>query len=316
LPAVSGIDWKLSGWTRDNVATTIWLNYNNANKGSNFATCTAAGSSVNWTGNIGTEAGLISPTQGFWVRSSAATTLTVHNTERVHTANNLSKLQSANNQIIRLKASRNNYSDETLLSFKTDATTDIDNFDGEKKMGYGAYPQIFTQVDGKNIAINSLPEITAGEVLTIPLYFQSDSTGTITIEASEFEGINNQISIYLEDSEMNTFTDLRMTPIYNFTSVNSSLSTRFTLHFGLSNPTNVSTLENENVNIYSSGEMVYVNTNSNNFKVEIFDLYGRNIVSENIKSSTATFMMPLQGAYLVKVICEGRIETKRVFIQK
>jgi len=62
---------------------------------------------------------------------------------------------------------------------------------------------------------------------------------------------------------------------------------------------------------------VYVNIgNQTQAQVEIYDLNGRKVVSETMKSSSATFMLQAQGAYLVKVISDGKVETKRVFIQK
>ncbi len=89
----------------------------------------------------------------------------------------------------------------------------------------------------------------------------------------------------------------------------------FLLHFSISTSTNG--VLSENINIYSNQNTVNVNIgNQTQAQVEIYDLNGRKVVSETMESSSATFMLQSQGAYLVKVICDGRVETKRIFIQR
>lgn len=245
-------------------------------------------------------------------------TFKVDNAFRLHSTSGLDNKKESASNVLRLSVSRNEYTDIAVVGFFDNANTTLEEYDTEKMFDSNPeIPQIWTVTsDDKYVVLNGLPKLNTQEV-TIPLGFKTDVAGTFTFTLTNLPVFDTNTAIYVADSYTGTFTDLRLTNgVFTFTSEVYNNTERFTLHFGLSNPTEVNSPATESVKIYSSGEIVYINTNASNYQVEIYDIYGRKVISETTKSNCSSFVINTQGAYLVKVISNGKVETKRVLIQK
>ena len=135
-PYPSAIDWNAaSGWTKTSIGSSIYVWNNNQ-----YAT---------WNGIVGTNGGTryIAMEQGFFVQASAAgAAISMNNSVRLH--NSVAYMKTVNedpSDIIRVKVSINNNSDETVIALNNNGS---DNFnfetDAVKLPGNTNSPQMHT----------------------------------------------------------------------------------------------------------------------------------------------------------------------------
>jgi len=132
-PYPSAIDWDAtSGWVKSDFDDAIWIW--NPTLG-NYAA-------------YGSEAGTNGATsevpvgQAFFVRTSNVNTtnptLTMNNDVRVHSDQAFFKNKEQQNNVLRIKALANNYSDEIVVRFRDGATSNFDSqYDAGKMFGMG-----------------------------------------------------------------------------------------------------------------------------------------------------------------------------------
>jgi len=206
----------------ENFETTIW--YRTYSNGSYLF------KTYNYTagiGQTGTTAN-IPPMQSFWVRvTDSSNNIVLNDSMRSHYQVGDSHLKSnQNNEVIRIFLSNNTHSDEAIVLFNTNSGSGYTKWDSEKQMS-GNVPQLWSMENGKNLSINSLPEIHIG--LSIPLFMNIHQQGAhqISFQLDDFSGSD---LIILEDKLLNTFHDIR-SGAYLFNSQITSNEQRFTLHF-------------------------------------------------------------------------------------
>jgi hypothetical protein len=295
-PFPSSIDWlAASGWTKTNVAGTIYLY-----TGSTWATYSVPGSGTNG----GTQ--YIASSQGFFVNvnddGSSTGTLGMDNDVRVHDATAFFKDELSN--VLKLQIAGNGYTDETAIIFSEGATTGFDSqFDAHKLFSMDeSVPQVYSTANGF-MAVNVLPDITSvaidvkatdGEIVSIS-----------AIEKSNFE------QIYLEDLYTGEVTDLTNED-YVFTSF-AGIQDRFMIHFAtLAVDDNLES----NINIYSHLNEVYVATPENTSgSVVIYDMMGQEVMSSALNGALNSFKLEKSAYYLVRVISNTSTTTKKVFIK-
>lgn len=294
-PYPSSIDWNAtSGWTKTNVDATIYLY-----TGSQWAT---------WNGTTGTNGGTryIASGQGFFVavnNGSSSGTLGMTNSVRVHHATTFFKEEAAD--VVKLKVSGNNFSDETAIYFSEDATIGFDSqMDAHKLFSLEASAPNIYSVANNGMAVNVLPEI-APVAMNVKV---GTETGTYTVETIS----NGEFSdLYLEDLATGEITDLNTNP-YTFDYI-PGMDSRFVLHFS---PLGIDDDLNEAFNIYSFDKDVYVAVPQNTTGIiAIYDMMGKEIVSEAISGSVNTVTLEKSAYYIVKVTTDENIETKKVFIK-
>jgi len=299
-PYPSSIDWEAaSGWTKTNVNSAIYCHKNS----STWATW-VPGSPNGVSTNGGSR--YIAPGQGFFVQATAAGSLAMTDDVRVHHATTFFKSTEVVPNLIRLEVSGNGYKDEAVFRFLDEASAEFDGaYDAHKLFGdVPEAPQIYT-LGSTELSINSMPETSV-----VPVGVKAGNSGTFVINATE---INDMPYATLEDTKTGIFTELSKTP-YTFDSAPGDNEIRFKLHFSA-----LSVDENKasDISIYSYHKTAYINLkNQLTGDIFIYNMAGQLITSREAANGLVPFTLNTQGVYIVKVVSDNEIMTKRIFINQ
>jgi len=310
-PFPSPIDWD--DVTKDNIESAIYT--------WNSSTLVYA----SYTGGIGTNGynndGIIPAMQGFFVHAIIAGDFTIPQSARVND-NSQGYLKSAENtsDVLRLMSAGNGYNEETVVRFTENAGI---GFDGE----YDAYkflsesdsvPQLYTlNADNNKLSINALPNFM--NTVIVSLNFETGIQGEYSITATGLESFSDPLSIVLEDLLENTTQDLFENPVYEFSANPDDEKERFLLHFD-----EVTTLDelfsNNEIEIYSYKETVYIKNNSNNAvrgEVSIYNILGQKIYSEIMQNISLNRINPncKTGNYIVRLQTGNNVYTQKIFMK-
>ena len=131
-------------------------------------------------------------------------------------------------RVARLKVQGVRASDELLLVFHPSASDSYDGYDSGK-MGNGDsnIPEIYTIVDGREIAIDGRSPVASGVTKTFSLGFRTGSAGSFSI-SSTFQNWD-KTRLLLKDNNTGIEVDLVAGTVYNFTSSVYTGTGRFTL---------------------------------------------------------------------------------------
>jgi hypothetical protein len=292
-PYPSSIDWDAaSGWTKTNVNDAVYVENN--------------GGWATYISGVGTNGGTryIAPGQGFFVECSTHPgNLAMTDAVRVH--NNAAFFKNEVSNLVRIEASGNEMTDETVIRFDEAASVDFDGMlDAYKLAGTGNIPEIYSFAGSRELSINALPSAE-----TIQLGFRAPNSGTYNIAATEVLDIANVI---LEDKLTGEFTDLQMTN-HPFVYSTGEDADRFVLHF---TPMSVENTTEEFIHVYAYGKMVYLNLKADQkAEVRIFNLLGQEVKSMAVSSETSSISLEQSGIYLVKVSTADRSTTVKVNIE-
>ncbi len=209
-PFLGTIDWDASGWDRRRTYNAIWVLDNCTNLYSSY---------VNGVGvNGGTS--LISPGQGFWVKSR-------RNNPRLRSDRNvivddLTEIKSTNpNQIIRLSLN----GDEIALVLNPNSTNLSDTlYDAVKFLTPNS--TIYSKLD-KEYSINSFDSINL-----VPIWVKGE--GTLEINLTEYDTI---INLFLEDVVTGNIIPVTSNTDYYFLNTFLGFNHRFNILFD--NPTTI-----------------------------------------------------------------------------
>ena len=255
--------------------------------------------------------------EAFFVKTDAAVDFNFQNVARVHFINNGGTKEL--NHMLKLKVSNDFTSDELAILFNADAT---DNFEKEYDATkfydeQSPMPVIFTKIAGDDapISINTMEYLLTNR--TIPIFFKTGATGTYTIEASDLI-FDAEVTVILKDTKLNTTQDLRTNPSYSFTHEFGDAPNRFEVLFSGFVVGVDDVMENTNVNIFSNNNNIIINSNYDKVKLEVYNLNGQLLLQKNINNSgTSTISTNLaQGIYIVKVISNEEIVTKKIVLTK
>ncbi|MBC8489965.1 MAG: T9SS type A sorting domain-containing protein [Bacteroidetes bacterium] len=313
-PYPSAIEWN-SLWTKTNIDATIYV-YD----GNQYLT---------WNYNLGGYGSMgigdIPSTQGFWVKANASNpALTIPNSERLHSSQAFYKGSDFINNIIEIEIYGNGYSDEAIVGMVQGANNAFDSeYDAYKIYGIEDAPQLFSCYEDLEMAANFFPNIVSEKIIRLGL--KIGIKGQYTFNFLGLDNFDNSIDVYLEDKLISgnnrSFINLRENPVYSFTTNAGTEINRFVLHFNKSqtdiynNPPMDGSF-NE-ILIYSYEKNIYVNyRNSAPALVIVYDLLGKEIFSKSLVSFQMN-RLPVnigRGYYIVKVVSEKTIKTKKVFI--
>ena len=307
-PYCSAIDWDYaSGWTKTNLDNAIY--FWNPDIGQ-------YGGYVNYppTGTNGAT-NIIPSGQGFFVHvtdGNPTGSLEVNNAARLHDNKPFMKNSNADFEqpVIRLStfSEMNDYSDEVVLQFLEDGTTDYDpEFDAYKFSGLDEAPGLYYRsADNVLLSINTYPELD--DNMVIPLYATVGVTGYYTIEASEMLNFEPTTEIFLEDKLENIIVNLTEQNSYIYFADVSNDPDRFNLRIMLTPDNTIEISDNSGVQIYGSNATIYLKQGSNNpldGEVRIFDLLGKLILAETIEGmQTHEMHLNYEGILLVSYFDE------------
>ena len=170
------------------------------------------------------------------------------------------------------------------------------------------------------LAINGLPAIS--DTLVIPIGYDVSLPGIYTIDASEILNIDTlSIRIILEELALNVSQDLVSNPIYMFTINPSDKGGRFFLTFNQVVATGVEKITHTDFsNIYSSGNILYVNNNYSNLNqtsvLTVMNMTGQKIFEANgVTNGNHKYTLnELHGLYIVREVSKNNVKTQKVYI--
>ncbi len=293
-PYPSEVDWDATGWTRTNLVTnsySVWT-------GTTYAAYTVGGGGVGTNG----ATNFIPAAQGFFVQSSAAGTLGVTNAVRAHSDNVFMKNETITPNKLSLTITNGTVSDETVIYFDEEATTEVDySFDAKKMMAQAA-PQAPAS------AFNNMTQTTS-----VKMGINAPETGSYTLTASNIESFDATTPLYLEDLATGQIVNLREVNSYTF-AADEGTAERFLVHFtavqGIGDGP-----ASEVTSVYALDQKVFVQFNGIDGEISIYNILGQE-VSRTAASEGLNILTVPQGnaVYVVKVISGTQSVTKKVFV--
>ncbi|MCD4745468.1 MAG: hypothetical protein K8R58_04145, partial [Bacteroidales bacterium] len=195
-PYPSTIDIESSGISLTNLDHAFYFWDNSLNDGfGDFAVYIKGGSGINGATQY------IAPGQGFFLKVDSpgnTGTFSMDNSARLHQGQAIYKDPEVNS--LRLIAEGGVFSDETIICFNENATTDFDSeFDAYKFLINDNINHLYSKTsDDFGLAINTLPETLLSSSIDVPLNYEVVESGTYTISAYQLESFTD-IPISLED---------------------------------------------------------------------------------------------------------------------
>jgi len=299
-PFQSALYWTNSDWAR----TRIYEGAKILNSGGTYTDITVAGTNI------------IPANQGFFVQA------TVHNDNSITipieqcTHDDTPFYKSSIPNMLTLKAENGNYYQESCIQFMDGSTNNYDeDYDVHFLGGMSGTPQFYSFIEDDNLSTNRIP---APENETIvPMVFSTSNETTISIEADGVESFAPNFEILLEDLQENIIIDLRVNPIYTFESNPGYNVERFRVHFKSTTGIN----EGENINrfeIYSFNKSIYIsNPEFQDANVFVYNLIGQEVANMKINGDAynSFYVNANQGYYVVKVVSDKSISTKKVYLK-
>jgi hypothetical protein len=303
-----GYNWNLLGnpypssinWEQVTIPTgmTNEVHYIDAATGNDL-------SYVKGTGGSGAQ--YIPPMQGFFVSATAGDLLSLGDAQRSHMGAG-TFYKDSNPQLVVLEAIGENFTDETWIHFNETAGEEHDGqFDAYKRISLSnpELPQIFSYTPGGvKLSINGMPEVES-----VPVGFTAVESGVFTINAKESGEFTE---LYLEDLFTNYVTNL-LENDYSFSYSAGDQQNRFILHFGA---LGVDDVAGDLFNIYSFNKDVYVAVPAHTSgTITVYDMMGQEVTSTSINNTVNVITLDKSAYYIVKVLSNENMETKKVFIK-
>ena len=232
------IDWLNSNWTKTNIDNAIYI-YN-----------ADAGSMASFVAGVGTNGGsqYIASHQGFFVKANGINPV-LTSSENIKVATNPSFLRieqnNTDNALLKMTitSQSNKFSDETVVRFNDNATTEFDKeleaykmFSSDETNGLN----IMTIANNAAYAINALPIFD--ENLSIPVKMKLPGNGTYSLHLNQIEDMiahypmvfeSNQLVI--ENMETRSVTALNSSMNYDFSINNNQTIVNLLIRFEKSN---------------------------------------------------------------------------------
>ena len=244
--------------------------------------------------------------------------MTIPNSARVHTSNIFYKNSEILEDVfsIKIAGTLNGYYDQITFGINNEATDDFDNqLDAYKLMGFNDAPQLYSYNQETKFSVDQFPEFPGSKSIALGIKVGTSSEYSFNVENLEF--FNSEIAVYLEDMVSGAFIDLRENPEYTFFAEAGLAESRFAVHF---NPDlldiNSSVLEKD-INIYSFSNKVFINyLPETSGIVTIYDVSGKMVANGNvIHGLNELSLNSNKGYFIVKVVSQESVVTKKVFIQ-
>ncbi|HAN77272.1 MAG TPA: hypothetical protein DCQ31_05605 [Bacteroidales bacterium] len=308
----SAIDWD--AFSKTNIQNTVyyWDGANDRYVYYNGSTGTATNDGSN---SVNGGSRFIPSLQAFFVKATATGSFTIPRTARTHSTQTFWKKSESGTadmpiKFIKLVVTKGTKTDETNLRFIEGATDQFDDeFDAFKIFSY-SNPNLFSLTGEIPTAINSLAAFNENMTFNIGLNTSETGSYTLAINGGTLDEFEN---VYVKDLSNNKVTNLKNSE-YSF-SVTTPKSTKlFELYF--KEPSN-ELPNNSAIFIHAAGKTVYVRIKELNSvgEVLIYNALGQLLVSKKLTSDTEAVETNLiTGVYLVKVLADGIIEYKKVYI--
>ena len=241
-PYPSALNWDDESWVKTNIvdASIYYWDGTNSNEGNYKYYVSSVYDDGTNVINGGSQ--MIPASQAFFVKANSLVgtggkELEIPNNARVHSTQSYWNKNSSKNQqsqFIRLQATANNASDELVVRYITEGTTNYDGqFDAYKMYSYSVNtPQIYSynENSGAGFAINSLPisELQNSVPIGMEIKKGGESNCTISLTKSNIENKH----IYFEDLQQNTTQNMIINPTFKYViDDNSDVRERFYISY-------------------------------------------------------------------------------------
>jgi len=299
-PFQSALQWTNTDWVRTNFGVGAKI----MNPGGSYTDITVGGTDI------------IPANQGFFVEATVdnSNTITIPESQRVHSITPFYKNSVPN--MLSLKAVDGDFYQKSCIQFMDGSSNNYDeDYDVHFLGGMSGTPQFYSFIEEDNLSTNRIP--TPENETIVPMIFSTSGETTVSIEAEGVESFAPSFEILLEDLQENIIIDLLENPIYTFESNPEYDAERFRVHFksttGISEGENISSF-----NIYSFNKNIYVsNPEFQNANVFVYNLIGQEVATFKINGdATNSFQLGVpSGYYLVKVVGDQTINTKKVYLK-
>ena len=314
-PFTSALDLNSGSWSFTNVDRQFWVwdpNVDNSN----------GGTYKDWNSNTGAgslNTGIIPMGQGFFVHTNGSNpSITIPVDAAVHSTQGYYKGNGKELDKITLKTTGG---DELNIVFIEGATEGYDKYDTRKLFSmYDDVPQIYSSIENVNLSLNSLPAISDGEERIITVGYKPGSEGVKTITAEI--NLPENFDVYLEDSELNIFQDLRKEPQYTFETTGLEYPGRFKLLVGRNTTGVTDNSKGNDINVFASDKKIYVKSKGDfenvPKKLEVYDLTGRKLFEKILEPGNFNVIsLNSSDAYLiVRIVTRNSVKTFKVYYGK
>ncbi len=281
------------------------------NSASDYISYNSTGSSEpGTTGDIATGLGV-------FVKSIQPGSVTFKNTHRVVGSNDQFFRTSGNpddgKSWFRLSGSTG-YS-PILIGFVPGATDGFENTHDGIFVNEGASIEFYSFIDSNKYEIQGREELQPNQSIEVALGFEVTTAGDFTI-SRVLDYISTDFEILLEDTLLNTMTDLR-TSDYTFNvSGPTEDNSRFIMHYNYSSTLGVNDLIDESKQIRSffqgSNLITTTSIDSEIENIQLFDIRGKELMRSSFDETLNTRNLS-SGMYIVKYsLLDSRIITKKV----
>ena len=271
---------------------------------------TTGSSEPGTTGDIATGLGV-------FVKSIQSGSVTFKNTQRVVGSNNQFFRSSGNpddgKSWFRLSGP-NGYS-PILIGFVPGATDGFENTHDGIFVNEGASIEFYSFIDSNKYEIQGRSELQANQQIDVPLGFEVSTAGDYTI-SRVLDYINTDFDITLEDTLLNTFTDLR-TSDYTF-NVTGSIedNSRFIMHYNYTSTLGVDNdvVDSNQIHTFFNDNHLVSESHSNIEidRIQLYDMTGKELINTSFKQSLATGNLST-GIYIVQYsLTDSRSISKKV----
>jgi hypothetical protein len=220
--------------------------------------------------------------------------------------------------VVRLKLNDGKSSDYAVVYENELASNDFEETDTDKMFDYD-FHQLYTMEGEHELALNGLLNATAKG--SVDMGMVAPNNGPYTIEATDL-GVEE--AVFLEDKFNHTFQDLKVNPIYSFTSNAGTFNNRFVLHFtetetvvvgeteSVADAVKVFNTSNKQVKVWVSNTVEYQGA-----IVKVYDAIGNLVERKNMTSNELLLDLDIaNGIYVVEVTGDSKVFTKKIFISK
>ncbi len=256
--------------------------------------------------------GFIAPGQGFFVKAVSDGNVIFKNSAR-SVNNSVFFKNNTFSDIKRLyvNLSGEDFDNNIMLAFTDNATFGIDNlYDAERIKGNTDF-SFYSICEDKDLIIQALPDFNNLKT-EIRLGTEINIAGKYTFKFDSLENIPNDINVYLKDSFLKKYYDLRennQIQIYLYQGIDRN---RFSLVF-TKDALSINPLSDNKFSIYASGKKLYVNT-SETISYRIYNINGKLLKTGTINSKTVDLNNFSTGVYFIKIISGNYTEVKKVIL--
>ena len=264
----------------------------------------------------------IAPGQGFFVEAAANTNLTFDITDVTHQATET--FQKSSRPEIHLFLSDGKNSKYANIYYIDGTTTGYDNgYDGKLFGGiehsFALYTHLVSESEGKNYQLQSLPNSDL-ESMIIPVGLKVKANKEITF-STETLNLPERLNVFLEDREMNVFTNLDEGD-YKIT-LNEGVDGigRFYLHTSSKAALSIDdNLGLDNINIYKANKSTLriVGLQQGKASVKLFTILGKQIMASSFTSNgVKDVSLPnlAAGVYVVQLETESGKLNKKIILE-